>query len=170
MHPSSKQNMKAAREYVPEPWRHGDVIDVGAGRGGEYLAIWKDCASYRTVDIEGECDLLMPSPYKIPLISSSIDVVISGQTLEHVQNPFKLVTEMRRVLKPLGFLVLIAPSAGPAHFKVDFWRFGRDSFKGIASADECQLEVVADWIHTGPSGRGPDKQWNDHVFVGRKPA
>jgi len=167
MHPSSKANMREAWALVPDPHRVGDVLDVGGGRGGEYQEIWKGCASYRTADIAGDCDLLMPGEYEIPLPDDSIDVVISGQTLEHVRNPFRLVTEMRRVLKPGGYVVIIAPSAGPAHFKIDCWRFVRDAFRAIAH--ECDLEVVADWIYTGDSGRGPNKQWNDHTFVGRKP-
>ena len=66
----------------------------------------------------------------------------------------------------IGFVILIAPSAGPEHDKVDCWRFKRDAFRAIA--DEVGLEVIADWTYTGDSGGGRGRKWDDHVFIGRK--
>ena len=107
----------------------------------------------------------MPGPYTIPLEDESVDLVVSGQTLEHVKNPFRSVTEMTRVLKTGSHIILIAPSAGPRHDSIDCWRFMHDSFKAIA--EECGLKVVLDYVDTGP-WEERSARWKDHVFIGKK--
>ncbi|WP_167759905.1 class I SAM-dependent methyltransferase [Methylotenera oryzisoli] len=43
---------------------------------------------------------------------SSFDVVFSNNVIEHVSDPFALLKESARVIKPGGFLVAITPNAG----------------------------------------------------------
>jgi SAM-dependent methyltransferase len=149
------------------------VLDVGGRTAGKqdrsYKSLMPWASEYFVADIEEGRNVshLMPGFYEIPMASLSVDLVISGQTLEHVMNPFRLVSEMKRVAKVGGFIVLIAPSGGRAHDKVDCWRFMRDAFSAIA--DECELGVIADWIEAGPSG-GSDSEWHDHVAILVKPA
>ena len=146
------------------------VLDVG-GRGlnsdRSYSRIFAGVMEYKIADIEdgiGVTDI-MPSPYELPFQDDWFDLVVSGQTLEHVANPFRIVAEMKRVLRPGGTIVLIAPSDGPYHDKHDYWRFRKDAFKAIA--DEVELQIVADWIDfEAPDDRS--RKWKDHVFVGRK--
>jgi SAM-dependent methyltransferase len=146
------------------------ILDVG-GRGlnndRSYRSVWDDRAgSYCVADIKAGLGVthVMPGYYELPFDDHYCDLVVSGQTLEHVRNPFRLVAEMRRVLKPGGYMVLIAPSAGPRHDELDCWRFMDDAFKAIA--EELDLVVIADWIDNGaPDERS--RKWRDHVFVGR---
>ena len=42
--------------------------------------------------------------------SDSFDVIISCETIEHIQNPKKALEELHRVLKPGGFLILTCPN------------------------------------------------------------
>lgn len=171
MHPSSKENMEYAYEkYIDLPLG-ACVLDVG-GRGlkgdRSYSKIFAGVDAYDIADIvDGEgVTHVMTGPYSLPGPDNFYDLVVSGQTLEHVSNPFRLVAEMKRVLRPGGTIVIIAPSAGPRHDKQDCWRFMDDAFKAIA--EEVGLEVVADWI----TANAPDtrsRKWQDHVFVGRKP-
>jgi ubiquinone/menaquinone biosynthesis C-methylase UbiE len=106
----------------------------------------------------------MPGPYTIPSSDNFYDLIVSGQTLEHVKNPFRLVAEMKRVLKLNGFMILIAPSSGPRHDLIDCWRFMDDAFKAIA--EETDLTVVEDWIYLEHPKSA--RVWNDHVFIGQK--
>lgn len=107
----------------------------------------------------------MPGPYEFPYEDDYFDLVVSGQTLEHVPNPFRLITEMKRVMKPGGRMAIIVPSAGPRHDKKDYWRFMDDAFEAIA--DEVGLKTVANWIsEDAPDERS--RKWRDNVFVGTK--
>jgi len=171
MHPSSIENMKKCRNEFLVLKENIDILDVG-GRGlkkanRSYYPIFQDVAkNYFIADIVAGPGVthVMPEPYVIPMTDNSVDLIVSGQTLEHVKNPFRSVAEMTRVLKPRGYIALIAPSAGPRHDVIDCWRFMDDSFAAIA--EECDLETIADWIHQGPSGR--EYEWRDHIFVGQK--
>jgi len=70
--------------------------------------------------------------------------------------------EMMRVLKPDGFLFLIAPSAVPVHLHpVDCYRFYPDAYRALAKYANCRLVDV--W----PDERGP---WRDLVGVFAKHA
>ena len=171
MHPSSLANMRKARHHLIGLTENSIILDVG-GRGLEtdrsYRSVFPEIGTYWVADIEHGLGVthLMPSPYTLPFEDDSIDVVVSGQTLEHVDNPFRLVSEMRRVLKPGHRMILIAPSAGPRHDRRDCWRFQDNAFDAIAR--ECGLHTIADWIDTS----APDErsaQWRDHIFIGQKP-
>ena len=180
MHPSSKENMKRARAIVEQKfgkYEQGQVIlDFGGrdrnhkvNKSSGYTGIWKDVyKDYFVSDLQSGDNVthVQPGPYELPFEDNSIDIIVSGQTLEHVHNPFRAVHELTRVLKPGQFMYLIAPSAGPTHDNPDCWRFYRDSFKAIAQ--ECNLIVVADWIDKGKEWEKRSARWKDHVFVGRK--
>lgn len=174
MHPSSIANMEKAKDLLGV--RVGTditILDVGGRalvleKDRSYRPIWEGIAKdYFIADLEAGHNVShpMPGPYELPLEDESVDLVVSGQTLEHVKNPFRSVTEMVRVMKKGAYIILIAPSAGPRHDSIDCWRFMDDSFKAIA--EETGLTVVADWIDTGP-WEERSARWKDHVFIGMK--
>jgi SAM-dependent methyltransferase len=50
--------------------------------------------------------------------------VITMETMEHVENPFKALDEIYRILKPGGFLLLSSHMHFPIHnYPSDYWRF-----------------------------------------------
>jgi SAM-dependent methyltransferase len=172
MHQSSLENLaKAVKLLSLNENKKIKILDVG-GRGlkgdRSYFSIVGNLSSeYHIADIqEGEnVTHVMPGEYIIPASDEYYDLIVSGQTLEHVKNPFKLVKEMTRVLKKNSFIIIIAPSTGPRHDVIDCWRFMDDSFKAIA--EETELELIADWI----DNQSTDKKsvmWKDHTFVGKK--
>ena len=172
MHPSSISNMIKSKNLI-SLGENLTILDVGGRSLKEaadrsYKGIFKDhCKEYYIADIVTGPGVthIMPGPYTLPFDDNSIDLIVSGQTLEHVKNPFKSVTEMVRVLKKESYIILIAPSAGPRHDLVDCWRFMDDSFKAIA--EEVGLTVIADWVdHSAPDDRS--RKWADHVFIGKK--
>ncbi len=173
MHPSSILNMQKARNKIRLD-KNLRVLDVG----GRSLAVDKDrsyqpifddvAAEYSIADINAGVGVthVMPSHYVLPFNNNYFDLIVSGQTLEHVANPFRSVTEMHRVLKPKGYIILIAPSSGPRHDALDCWRFMDDGFKAIA--EEVNLTVIADWVDRKAEDER-SRQWADHVFIGQKP-
>lgn len=171
MHPSSILNMKKAVGLIDLD-RNLTILDVGGRDIGQqdrsYRSIFADRSKhYFTADIASGKGVthVMPGPYELPFSDNNFDLVVSGQTLEHVYNPFRLVQEMTRVLKPDGTVIIIVPSAGPRHDNPDCWRFMDDSFVGIAK--ECNLQTLHDWVDRTPY-EDRSKQWADHVFIGKK--
>jgi SAM-dependent methyltransferase len=50
------------------------------------------------------------SPYELPFEDASIDVVVSDQVLEHIQNYPQMIAELSRILRPGGFFLHAFPS------------------------------------------------------------
>jgi SAM-dependent methyltransferase len=65
----------------------------------------------------------MKKPYQIPLRRHSVDVVVSGQTFEHIPFFWVSILELARILRPGGYLFITVPSRGHVHEVRDCWRF-----------------------------------------------
>jgi SAM-dependent methyltransferase len=166
LHASSFENMARCHDrYLgTQAWAGGGerlVVDVGgADVNGGYRPIFDDPRyRYLTVDLAaGEgVDVVLDDPYRLPFADGSVDVVLSGQMLEHCEFFWLTFAEMMRVLKPEGYLFLIAPSAGPIHeYPVDCYRFYPDAYRALAKHAGCHLHEV--WLDE----RGP---WRDLVGV-----
>ena len=169
MHPTSIENMQKCyqRFFLPSALAAGDrlhVLDIGgADVNGSYREVFAGPRfDYRTADLSPGpgVDLVLTDPYRIPLPDASIDLVLSGQMLEHSEFFWLAFQEMVRLLSPDGFLFLIAPSAGPIHrYPVDCYRFYPDAYAALARYAGCHLQAV--WRDE----RGP---WLDLVGVFRK--
>jgi SAM-dependent methyltransferase len=114
------------------------VVDYGSmeheAGPGTYKPLMPKRWMYIGCDLEAgpNVDVVMPGEYDTGLGSNSVDIVISGQCLEHARNPFKAVAEMARILKPGGLMVLIAPFAIAVHrFPIDCWRFAPDGMREL---------------------------------------
>lgn len=61
---------------------------------------------------------------------NSIGTLLCTEVLEHVDEPFKAISEIRRVLKPNGVLLLTCPFKLPIHGSpYDYWRFTPQGFE-----------------------------------------
>ena len=95
MHPSSMKNMKILRDkYLTHLTKESLILDVG-GRGLQkdrsYHSLFKNlCKKYYIADIVDGIGVthIMPGPYILPFENNFFDLIVSGQTLEHVRNPF----------------------------------------------------------------------------------
>ncbi|MEO6216860.1 MAG: methyltransferase domain-containing protein [Sphingomonas sp.] len=137
------------------------MLDLGGSDvNGSYREIFAHPRyAYTVADIDAEAGvhLVLQDPYRLPLDDGSIDIVISGQMLEHCEFFWLTFVEMVRVLRPGGFIFLIAPSSGPEHrYPVDCYRFYPDAYRALARYANCQLVDL--WCDE----RGP---WKDLVGV-----
>ena len=124
------------RHYVKDPSLK--ILDVGSRvLNGKRIGCYKDVFSgwsYLGVDIiDGiNVDIVVPD-CKFPFEDETFDIVISGQTFEHVETPWLLIVEMARVLKKDGIMCIIAPNSGGEHkFPFDTYRYFPDGFKALA--------------------------------------
>ena len=147
------------RKYL-EP---GDcILDVGSRSNDEstpgyrhVLDITQIKAHYTGLDIEegDNVDEVLEKPYEFPSIDDNYDIVISGQMLEHCEFFWLTFKEMARVLKPGGYMCVIAPKIQKQHrFPVDCWRFQPDGMEALAkwagitcvsaTTDHCNFDVL----------------------------
>lgn len=131
MHDSSMKRMaEFAREYDQEG---KTVIDIGSlDINGTYRDLFSK-STYIGVDIvEGaNVDMIMDSEEWDNL--KDIDIVISGQTLEHVEDVPKLMKSIFNVLKSDGIICMIAPSAGLPHEQGWFGNFSEERMTKVVS-------------------------------------
>ena len=95
------------------------MLDLGGGDvNGSYRDVFDGPQfAYLGADLapaEG-VSVVLDNPYRFPLDDASIDIVASGQMFEHCEFFWLAFAGMVRVVKPSGFVFLIAPAAGAIH-------------------------------------------------------
>jgi len=136
-------------------WKHlsktisyagGKFVDLGCGDrpyesmykphvdkyiGLDYLAPYLE---RRRCDVIGDVMFL---PYK----SESVDTVLSNQVIEHVREPWTMVEEISRILKPNGTIILTAPHIWGLHDEPhDYYRYTCYGLKYLL--ERAGLEVL----------------------------
>ena len=123
------------------------IIDVGSYQTDEKNSSYRTLFSkpswnYLGIDISAgpNVDIVLPSAYTFPLADNFADVIVSGQEFEPVEFFWLSWLEMVRVLKPGGYIMIIAPSRGAEHrYPVDCWRFYPDGFRALAKYGDMEI-------------------------------
>jgi SAM-dependent methyltransferase len=101
-------------------------------------------------------DVVLETPYSIPLSNESADVVLCSSCFEHSEMFWLSFLEVLRILKPGGLFYLNVPSSGHFHrFPVDCWRFYPDSGNALVTWGkrnkynpillECYTQIGETW-------------------------
>ena len=104
--------------------KEAEVLDIASGEGYGSAMLARYARSVVGVDISQEAVDHATSVYKdvgnlrflrgdaaeIPLADSSVDVVVSFETIEHLLQQEEMMRGIRRVLRPDGFLVISSPN------------------------------------------------------------
>ncbi len=173
MHQSSLEHIQLQVHKHLERKAKLKIIDIGSyDVNGSYKQFFDSPDWFYTgVDLSTgpNVDVVLSSPYRLPFKSHSADVIVSGQAFEHIEFFWLTWLEMTRVLKPGGFIFLVAPSRGPEHrYPQDCWRFYPDSYRALASFGGLELvSVNTDWEPHADEFSAP---WGDTVGVFRQPA
>jgi SAM-dependent methyltransferase len=124
--------VRAAGERI-----RGCILDNGCGVGMyvDHLSPFGGEVIGLEYDLERAAEARMNSPHIInaagefvPLPSSTFDLILSHEVLEHVQDDRAAVCEMIRLLKPGGRIVLFVPNRGyPFETHGIYWK-GKYSF------------------------------------------
>ena len=176
MHQSSMDKMAYFRErYLAARVRDAlTIVDIGSQDvNGTYRTLLSS-PSWRYIGVDQapgrNVDVVLKDPYRFDeLASNSVDVLVSGQTFEHVEFFWITMLEIARVLKPGALCCLIVPSGGPQHrFPVDCWRFYPDGLNALARY--AGLEAVEVVLDEHPKQYADNsQQWNDAILVCSKP-
>jgi SAM-dependent methyltransferase len=171
MHNTSFDKMEQFVKTIPMLLKSSDIInvlDIGSQIVSEqqqsYKELFKDPKfKYEGCDIEKglNVDIVMTNPYSIPVKDRSYDVIISGQTYEHIEFFWITSLELARIIKPGGLLCIIAPGGGQIHrFPVDCWRYHPDG-----------MDAIIKWIGFDKieTSINLDAHWKDCVLIAKKP-
>src|SRR3990167_8291343 len=115
-----RERLKGSRAYL-----RGDILDIGCGTK-PYRRFF-DCRRYIGIDgsILVKPDICARS-LNIPFKDNCFDAVICTELLEHLKEPGECLEEIKRVLKPQGYLYLSVPQSWGLHYEPrDYWRFTR---------------------------------------------
>lgn len=123
---------------------NGLILDVGSGWRFHYEpnVVHFDSVHFPTTDVVAEGSVL-------PFADESFDAVFSFSVLEHVKDPMKVVTEMKRVLKKGGEIQVSAPHLIQYHGHPD--HFFNPTFRGLqhllGDDVEVELDETPQWGH-----------------------
>jgi ubiquinone/menaquinone biosynthesis C-methylase UbiE len=127
-------------------------IAVGSGLGLDVLEAAGACTIGMDYDLEPLVQshkprLAQADAATLPLPDASIELITSFETLEHVPDAAAMVTELRRVLRPSGSLVLSTPnkafreSSNPFHIQ----EFTTDELRQLLRAHFEQVTIYGQW-------------------------
>ena len=153
-----------AREYATDK----DVLDIACGEGFGSAVLARSARSVVGVDIAKEVvkhaachyqldnvKFLQGSCTELPLDRHSIDLVVSFETIEHHDEHAAMMTEIKRVMRPNGLLIISIPDrkeysilAGyrnPLHVRELF----KEEFKNLIQEHFKYLTIVSQRIVYG---------------------
>jgi SAM-dependent methyltransferase len=125
-HNTSAAIVEALRYCLSRLTKNDRILNVGSGAtkvGPRVVNL--DPVIQSTVSCCGAAE-------QLPFRDESFTLVISQETLEHVRDPFRAVTETFRVLKPGGTFYCQVPFVIGYHpGPTDFWRFSREGIQEL---------------------------------------
>jgi SAM-dependent methyltransferase len=144
-----KQVLSIIRANVVSFMRHcsaahgkasGVLLDIAPQEHEGARPFFAGHISVKTLDIDPQsgCDFIADiCRYNEFIADSSFDYVVCTEVLEHTLNPFDAVREIRRVLKPSGFLF----GSTPFNFRIhgplpDCWRFTEHGLRALLKGFE----------------------------------
>ncbi|HKP90320.1 MAG TPA: methyltransferase domain-containing protein [Thermoleophilaceae bacterium] len=139
------------------------VVDVGPGP----LGFPDACPARVSIGVEPLAErfrdhgLLIPDSHAvylpvggeaIPLVSGSVDVVVTRNSLDHVTAPRAVAAEVERILRPGGTLLVSVDVDHPAT-PTEPHTLTLDGVRDLLAAFDLEREDVIDEAHGGGGGR-----------------
>lgn len=123
----------------------GLMLDLGAGN--QPFKVWYEGLAERCVAADvalapGLDVLSMAAP--LPFATASFDTVLCTSVLEHVHDAEAAMSEMVRILKPGGRLIITVPFLYPTHeAPYDFWRTTHWGLRSVLTRHGLEVDSMA---------------------------
>ncbi len=135
----------------------GRLLDLGCGNS-PYRALLTCISDYigYDLDITASKPMVAGAADRLPFAAGSFDSVLCTQVLEHVPEPWRVLEEIARVLRPGGKLLLSAPQAWRLHEQPrDYYRYTRYGLDYLLRRAglhpmTCRSQGGV-WLHVGQS-------------------
>lgn len=126
---------QAIRQLAPSA--KGHLLDIGCGKK-PYVGLFAPyVTSYIGVDVASTMHGLemvdaVASSLTLPFAAAAFDTILTTEVIEHVPEPSQMLSEICRVLRPGGVLILSAPFHEPLHeLPYDFFRYTDIALRGM---------------------------------------
>ena len=144
-----KINYKELKKIVSSiDSKNKKVVDVGSKDfNGSCRDLFPN-STYIGVDVQSgnNVDVVMSNEFEIPLLHEHADIVVCTSVLEHCRNPFILMSEMVRILKPFGYIIIAVPQKWGLHdFPHDYWRINPDGLRELFMISNIREQNI--WTH-----------------------
>jgi SAM-dependent methyltransferase len=103
------------------------ILDAPCGTGDLTKALREDGYEAVGVDVQQQAGALLGDAFRaanleesLPFADGHFDCVVSNEGIEHLENPFRFLRELHRVLRPDGFLMLTTPNTVAVRSRVRF--------------------------------------------------
>lgn len=145
------------REILSEIPDGSIVLDVACGNGYGSSLIAQRAKNVIGVDIselaiekaqqayQDNAEFRVGSATKIPVDDSSVDIIVSIATIEHIPNDFEFVREAHRVLKPGGKCIVYTPQNRFGRIPTWPWHEREYSIEELKSLFQKEFNVDAIW-------------------------
>lgn len=119
------------------------ILDFGAG-GSPYRSLFPN-ANYQTADLQGSCaNFSIGEDGYTNAPDQAFDMVLSTQVLEHCRNPDRYLSEVKRVLKKDGKLILSTHGLFEEHAcPYDFYRWTADGLRTVVETNGFTIRSLA---------------------------
>jgi len=106
------------------PKGNGLALDLGGGRGGLRILLEQKGWRYVNADLRPSRNgfAVCADAHRLPFRDGVFGLVVAKDSLEHFENPWLAMEEIRRVLADGGMLVIWVPFMWPFHGD-DFYRY-----------------------------------------------
>ena len=141
-------------KYINKKYNfEGGLLDIGCG-SKPYRDLFNKIKEYKGIDFKdysvnkdfsfGKPDYFFSDEHvktlNLPFGNESFDNVVVFQVLEHHPNPQKLISEMFRVVKKSGYMLLTAPFLGGIHEEpYDYQRFTKYGLTELFKSHKCEI-------------------------------
>ena len=125
--------------YALRPYVRGRLLDDGCGARPFYEILKEQVDQYVGIDVPEEWEPgrdidIYADGCRLPFPEDAFDTVLSASVIEHVADTEGYMSEIARVLKPGGHLLLLAPFTYPVHAPVhDYYRYTPQGLRVLAS-------------------------------------
>lgn len=155
---------------VAPGYASGTLIDMGCGNKPYKCFFEQRVQHYVGVDVGqnkfNSVDIIVETHGSLPIRDETVDTVLSTQVLEHVPQPNIHLSEIFRVLKPGGFLILTCPGSFMLHEEPhDYYRFTTYGLRYML--EKCGFNVLR-IDSAGGAWRLMGQIFLNHVAFGRK--
>lgn len=130
----------------------GLLIDVGAGNGSLSLRLKERGFEVVAVDLNSKAfipkntvDFIVADGRRLPLPDQRATYIVAAEVIEHLDNPYDLVKEAYRVLRPGGKLIISTPNVENLFERVIYLFQGRFRWFKNVNAKGGHLVPVFSW-------------------------
>lgn len=121
---------KLKKQYIENSSKDKIILNIGSGheeRFGQENFVNLDIYPHWNTHVAGDAHCL-------PFLNDSVDIVWLCAVLEHIQNPFKVMDEVYRVLKPDGLVLISVPFIQYLHASPhDYFRYTKYGVRSICN-------------------------------------